>query len=94
MRDLIDMTPAFQLPHLIQFMDSGMEKNAAFPSFPRSTPITIYETKFTFAEEWVKDLSQNSHISQLCISRTSGNNWVLSFPRNKFPSFPSFPISI
>ena len=48
MRDLNDMTPAFQLPQLIQFLDSGMEKNAAFPSFPRSTSITIMRQSSLF----------------------------------------------
>ena len=39
MRDLNDLTPAFQLPHLIQFLDSGMEKmwlSPAFPGVPQS----------------------------------------------------------
>ena len=36
------MTPAFQLPHFIQFLDSGMEKMQLSPAFPgRSTSITI-----------------------------------------------------
>ena len=48
MRDLNDMTPAFQLPHLIQLLDSGMEKKAAFPSFPRSTSITIMRQSSLF----------------------------------------------
>ena len=47
MRDLNDMTLAFQLPHLIQFLDSGME-NAAFPSFPRSTSIIIIRQSSLF----------------------------------------------
>ena len=46
MRDLNDMTPAFQFPHLIQFLDSG--KNAAFPSFPRSTSFTIMRPSSLF----------------------------------------------
>ena len=49
-----------------------------------------YETKFTFSEEWVKDLSQNSHISRLCISRTFGNNWFTSFPGTSSQAFPAF----
>ena len=50
MRDLNDMTPAFQLPHLIQFLDSGMEKMQL--SLASQEHLNhYYETKFTFSEE-------------------------------------------
>ena len=90
MRDLNDMTHAFQLPHLIQFLDSGMEKNAAFPSFPRSTSIIIMRQSSLFLK------SESKICPRVPTFHSFGSHELLeitgfpAFPGTSSQSFPAF----
>ena len=87
MRDLNDMIPAFQLPHLIQFLDSGMEKNVAFPSFPRSTSITIMRQSSLFLKSESKICPRvptfPSFVSHELLE-------IIAFPGTSSQAFPAF----
>ena len=63
-----------------------------FPAFPGVPQSLISDKVHFFLKMSQSFVPEFPPVSQLCISRTFGNNWFPSFPRNKFQSFPSFPI--
>ena len=84
------MTPAFQLPHLIQFLDSGMEKNAAFPSFPRSTSITIMRQSSLFLKNGSKICPRIPTFPSFVSYERLEITGFPAFPRTSFQAFPAF----
>ena len=88
MRD--DMTPAFQLPHLIQFLDSGMEKNAAFPSFPRSTSITIMRQSSLFLKSESNICSRIPTFPSFVSHELLAIIGFPAFPGTSSQAFPAF----
>ena len=83
MRDLNDMIPAFQLPHLISSFRILEWKNRSFPQLSRSTSITIMRQSSLFLKNG----------SKICPRIPTFPSFV-SHKRLEIIGFPAFPGTI